>query len=122
MYLRAPTTDKAGTGPESMWVWPGLRLVGAGSGPVKKGVFESVATVSEADGVVTVTLHSGLSLLGTQAVRTLRLCSAITYASCQALTLHGVVRLDCTENRHWTWKHLYVGASRCTAHHLLEVS
>jgi hypothetical protein len=94
--------------------------VGAGSGPVKKGVFESVATVSEADG--TVTLHSGLSLAGAQAVRTLRLCSAITYASCQGLTLHGVVRLDCTESPHWGIKHLYVGASRCTAHNLLEVA
>ena len=103
-------------------MWPGLRLVGAGSGHVKKGVFETVADVTEAEGVVTVTLHSGLSLAGAQAVRTLRLCSAITYASCQGLTLHGVVRLTCTDSPHWGMKHLYVGASRCTAHNLLEVA
>ena len=89
---------------------------------MKKGVFETVAGVSEADGVVTVTLHSGLSLVGTQAVRTLRLCSAITYANCQGLTLHGVVRLDCTESPHFTCRHLYVGSSRCTSHQLLEIS
>ena len=122
VYLRAPMSGKTGTGPEPMWVWPGLRLVGAGCGQVKKGVFETVATVSEADGVVTVTLHSGLSLVGAQAVRTLRLCSAITYASCQGLTLHGVVRLDCTESSHFTCRHLYVGSSRCTSHQLLEIS
>jgi len=54
-------------------------------------------------------------------VRSLRLAYALTYPSTQGLTIPGVVRLDCTENRHFTWKHLYVGSSRSTAHHLLEV-
>jgi len=116
VFLRAPATGKSGTAPESFWAWPGLRLVGAG-GPVKKGVFETVDSV--ADG--TITLHNGLSLVASQAVRGLRLCHAITYASCQGLTLHGRVRLDCTESPHYSSKHLYVGASRCTSHDLLEV-
>ena len=35
--------------PQSMWVWPGLRLIGAG-GKIPKGVFVAVAEV-EPDGV-----------------------------------------------------------------------
>ena len=50
--------------PQSMRVWPGLRLIGAG-GKIPKGVFVAVAEV-EPD----------------------------TYASCQGLTLHNRVRLD----------------------------
>ena len=79
-----------------------------------------MTAVSDVDGV-TVTLHSGMSLVESQAVRTLRLCSAITYASCQGLTLQGVVRLDCTTSPHFTSKHIYVGSSRCTKSELLEI-
>ena len=85
---------------------------------MKKGVFETVAHVTPGE----VVLHSGTRLTAHQAVRSLRLAYALTYPSTQGLTIGpGVVRLDCTENRHFTWKHLYVGASRCTAHTLLEV-
>ena len=91
-------------------------MVGAG-GAVKKGVFEAVAHATPEE----VVLHSGVRLTAHQAVRSLRLAYALTYPSTQGLTIPGVVRLDCTANRHLTWKHIYVGASRCTAHHLLEV-
>ena len=77
-----------------MWVWPGLRLVGVG-GRVKNGAFASVASVSP-DGDVT--LESSTILTAPQAVRTLRLFWAITYAGCQCLTLHGIVRLDFTDH------------------------
>ena len=116
IFFRAPMTGGK-TGPQSMWLWPGLRVIRAGGGPVKKGIFESVATVSE-EGVV---LHSGVSLTAHQAVRTLRLSYALTYASCQGLTLPGVVRLDCTNSPHFSIRHVYVGSSRRTASHLLEV-
>lgn len=72
VFPRARMTGKAGNGPQSMWVWSGLRLFGAG-GPVMKGVFKSVAQVSEDGGV---TLHSGVSLKVSQAIRFLRLCLA----------------------------------------------
>jgi hypothetical protein len=84
---------------------------------LKKGVFETVAHVTPGE----VVLHSGTRLTAHQAVRALRLAYALTYPSTQGLTIDRVVRLDCTENRHFTWKHLFVGASRCTAHNLLEV-
>ena len=118
VFLKAPMTGAIGSGPQSMWIWPGLRLVGAG-GCVKKGVFESVASVSP-DGDVT--LYNGVSLTAYQAIRSLRMSWAITYAGCQGLTLDGVVRLDCTASPHFTGKHLYVGSSRATAHDLLEVT
>ena len=63
---------------------------------------------------------SGLVLTHEQAVQSLRLCYALTYASCQGLTLPGVVRLD-TKSDHFTLKHLYVGLSRATAADLVEV-
>ena len=116
VFLRAPITG-SGTGPQSMFVWAGLRVVGSG-GAVKKGVFEIVASVTE-DGDVT--LSNGVRLTAHQAIRSLRLCWAITYAGCQGLTLEGVVRLDCTDSQHFTARHVYVGSSRATSHQLLEV-
>ena len=46
---------------------------------------------------------------------------AITYASCQGLTLRGRVWLCDTLNPHFSVKHLYVGASRATSAELLSV-
>ena len=54
-------------------------------------------------------------------LRSTRLCHAITYASCQGLTLRGRVWLCDTLNPHFSVKHLYVGASRCTGAELLSV-
>ena len=93
VFLKAPLTGTIGSGPQCMYIWVGLKLVGAG-GSVKKGVFDSVASVSP-DGDVT--LVSGMSLTAHQAIRCLRLCYAITYAGCQGRTLHGELRLDCTD-------------------------
>ena len=117
VFLRAPQTGKDGTGPQSMWVWPGLRVIGAG-GQMKKGVFAKIESVSEDGDVV---LDNGIALSASQACRSMRLAYAMTYPGAQGLTLQGRVRLDCTESAHFSLKHLYVGASRCTAHNLCEV-
>ena len=61
-----------------------------------------------------------LSLTPEATARSLRLTHALTYASCQGLSLKGVRLLD-TSSPHFTWRHLYVGASRCTSARLLEV-
>ena len=53
--------------------------------------------------------------------RATRLCHAITYASCQGLTLRGRVWLCDADNPHFSVKHLYVGASRATSAELLSV-
>ena len=88
----------AGTNqPQTMRLWPGLRLVGAG-GKVPKESFTPA-----------------------ELLRSTRLCHAITYASCQGLTLRGRVWLCDADNPHFSVKHLYVGASRCTGAELLSV-
>ena len=72
-----------------MRVWPGLRLIGAG-GKIPKGVFVAVAEV-EPDGV---RLDNGMRLKNQELLRATRPSHAVTYASCQGLTLHNRVRLD----------------------------
>ena len=71
-----------------MRVWPGLHLIGAG-GKIPKGVFVAVAEV-EPDGV---RLDNGMRLKNQELLRATRPSHAVTYASCQGLTLHNRVRL-----------------------------
>ena len=66
-------------------------------------------------------LSGDLSLTPEDVVKHLRLCHALTYASCQGLTLQGQVRLEC-DSVHLTLRHLYVGISRATSSDLVEVS
>ena len=61
----------------------------------------------------------GLVLSHPQVCQSLRLSYAITYASCQGLTLKGRVRLE-TKSGYLTTRRLYVGISRGTASHLVE--
>ena len=109
------TRTRAGNQPQAMKIWPGLQLIGAG-GRCLKGMFYTVVACDEAK----VELNTGLVLTHQQAFESLRLSYALTYASCQGLTLPGVVRLD-TQSPHFTLKHLYVGVSRATAADLVEV-
>ena len=87
-------------------------MIGAG-GKVQKGTF---LTVEAVEGDV-VRLESGQFF----AVKHTRLCSAITYASVQGLTLRGRVWLYDVESPHFTLKHLYMGCSRATNSELLSV-
>ena len=98
-----------------MILWKGLQLIGAGHRCLK-GVFYEVEEVDQ----TFVWLVGGLKLTHEQAMQSLRLSYALTYASCQGLTLGGVVRLD-TQSTHFTLKHLYVGLSRAKAASLVEV-
>ena len=74
--------------PQSMRVWPGLRLMGAG-GKIPN-VFVAVVEV-EPDGV---RLDNGMRLKNQELLWATRPSHAVTYASCQGLTLHNRVRLD----------------------------
>ena len=58
-----------------------------------------------------------------EAAENLRLCYAAVYHSCQGRTLkrEHVLLTDC-HNRHFTGRHLYVGASRVTAGAYLHVA
>ena len=101
--------------PQTMYIWPGLRLIGAGH-KAPKGIFVEV----KACDAEKVTLDNDLTLTHAQVCQSLRLSHAITYASCQGLTLPGRVRLE-TQSGFLTTRHLYVGASRGTASELVEV-
>ena len=101
---------------QNMLVWPGLRLIGGG-GKTPKGVFVAVTEVEPEH----VRLDNGLRLKQQELLRATRLSHAVTYASCQGLTLQGRVRLD-LGSVHLSLRHLYVGASRATSSDLLEVA
>ena len=105
--------------PQSIWIWPGLELIGAG-GRAKKGLFYRVVSCTDER----VTLEGNgetLGLSADNAVKHLRLTHCLTYASCQGLSLAGVRLLE-TDSPHLTWRHLFVGASRATSSRLLEVA
>ena len=104
VYFRAPETGATGNGPQNMFLWPGLRIVGGG-GALKRGVFATIESIS-ADSEVA--LDNGIKLTASQASRSIRLCYALTYASVQGLTIEGPVRLDCTSSQLFSWRHLYV--------------
>ena len=118
IFLRAPKVTGQGNAPQNMWIWKGLRLLGAGGKcSCPKGVFYEIAECTND----LVKLKGGEELTHDECVKCLRLSYAITYASSQGLTLPGIVRLDDTANRHFTIKHAYVGVSRCTSSALLEI-
>ncbi len=114
IYIMAPPETRAGNQPQSMWVWPGLRVIGAGA-KCLKGLMYTIRSVTEE-----AVLLDGITLTHPEAVKSLRLAYAMTFASCQGLTLAGRLRLE-TDSVHMTTRHLYVGISRATAADLVEV-
>ncbi|CAE7497464.1 unnamed protein product, partial [Symbiodinium microadriaticum] len=76
---------------------------------------------AEAAGPDAVRLDTGERFTHAELLRHTRLCHAITYASCQGLTLQGRVHLCDTSSPHFELRHLYVGASRATSAELLSV-
>ncbi len=93
---------------QDMWVWPGLRLLGcAGHRRIRNGVLYEV----EAVGDDFLTVGEG-RLTFPQAIASLRLAYAQTYASCQGTEFSGSLALWDTTNRHFSRRHLFVALSR----------
>ena len=104
VLVRAGTNARA----QDMWVWPGLRLLGcAGHRLIRNGVLYEV----EAVGDDSITVGEGRRTFQ-QAVTSLRLAYAQTYASCQGTEFSGSVALFDTTNRHFSRRHLFVALSR----------
>ena len=117
VYYRVRAGKRGENNPQHFWAYPGQVLVGAG-GKVRRGVFVTVLAATEEGLVVD---NGGPQTLDREtACSCLRLSHSLTYAAVQGLTLQGRVRLE-TDSPELTIKHLYVGASRCTAFGLLEV-
>ena len=85
IFLKAPLIGKVtgqGNAPQNMWIWKGLRVLGAG-GKCLKGVFYEIKSCD----AESVTLTTEQKLSHDEAVKCLRLSYAITFASSQGLTL-----------------------------------
>jgi hypothetical protein len=106
-----------GNQPQSMWLWPGLTLVGAGGPLCPKGIMVQVVSLS----VDQVTLSNGATLGRERICKCTRLADCLCYASVQGLTLPGVVKLWDTASPMFTLRHLYVGISRATGAQNVEV-
>ena len=118
MYCRyRPRARQQASDPQSLWVWPGCRVVGAG-GKVAKGQICHVVSYTPD----LVELDIGTKLLPDELVRAIRPGHCLVFAGCQGLTLEGLVRIETGNSPHLTIKHLYVGCSRATSHTLLEVT
>jgi len=117
VYCRwKPASREQANDPQSLWVWPGLTVIGAG-GKVSRGVLTEVVSCTPD----AVELSCGVTLAPDVLVRAVRPAHALVYAGSQGLTLPGRVRLE-TDSSHMTLKHLYVGCSKATRHDLLEVA
>ena len=116
VYCRwKPASREQANDAQSLWVWPGLVVIGAG-GKVARGVLtELVSCTHDA-----VQLSCGATLPQNVLVRAVRPAHSLVFALGQGLTLPGRVRLE-TDSSHLTLKHLYAGCSRACSHTLLEV-
>ena len=115
-FRHRPVGDVAGNMPQSMWLWPGITLVGAG-GPCPKGILVEVTSLTDEE----VCLSNGATLRREQVCKCTRFAHCLCYASVQGLTLPGVVRLEDTDSPLFCLRKLYVGVSRATAAGKVEV-
>ena len=106
--------------PQDFWRYQGQQLIGCArqGSSIKNGCFYIVKVVTPER----VELEEGPVMSHAQAGRCLRLTHALTQASCQGLTLQGVVRAVETSSSRFTRRRLYVCISRATAFTLVEVA
>ena len=117
-FRHKPAQGQAtGNQAQSMWLWPGLTLVGAGGPLCPKGIMVQVVSLTEDS----VTLSNGATLGRERICKCTRLAHCLCYASVQGLTLPGIVKLWDTASPMFTLRHLYVGISRATRAQNVEV-
>ena len=121
VFLEAPRIPRVRGGanvPQSMWLWPGIQLIGSCRvGHVMNGCFYTVKAVTDR----TLELENGPVLTHASALHCLRLTYGLTMAGSQGLTLPGRELITDTDSRHFTRKHMFVATSRATAADLVEV-
>ncbi len=116
VFIKAPAAR--GKAAQSMWLYPGIELLGASSG---RGIRNNVMYIVEAVTADSVTV-GGTTLTHAQTLAFLRLSFARTYASIQGTEFNGSLRLHDTENAHFTHRHLIVAISRACAGTLVSVT
>ena len=97
--------------PQSMWIWPGLELLG--SVPIEKyGVRNGVVYIIEWITESMLHFEGGVTLSKEDTVQMMRLSHAMTYASVQGRETEGTLALHDCNSPNMTLKHLYVALSR----------
>ena len=114
IYVKASPVKGQQNTAQNMYIWEGIELLGCVSG-VKKGIKNNcLYTVTKIeDDSVTVKGDEEIKLSFAQLRQVMRLSFARTYASCQGTEFENELRLHCTNNRHFSMRHLFVGMSRC---------
>ena len=110
LFLKAPPSKQANA-PQDMWLQPGLRVMCICEG--KRGrlynhAFFTVTSLGES----TVTLEDDLGtfeIKHEEAVRVLRLTFALTFASCEGMSITEVLRLHDGDQPRFDWRKLFVG-------------
>jgi hypothetical protein len=116
--------------PQSMYVWPGMKIMGQKT--VKDVCMKSqmYEVVSCDDKAIRITVAGSLqarsngviSVVPTsKACELLRLTDALTYQRAQGLTLSGLVVLADTNHAHFELEHLNMGITRATHSDLVEI-
>ena len=104
---------------QNMLVWPGLKLLGC-VGRIKKGVRNGcLYTLKTCDDEVTFE-ELPHSFSYDEVKEMFRLSHAQTYASCQGTEFTEACTLHELEPPRFSWKHLFVGISRCRAAELVS--
>ena len=113
-----PKHKKPGALTQPMWLWPGIRLLGAATegDRVKNQVRYEVAEVGEV-----IRFTCGLTLPAEKVADLFVLSYAQTYASCQGTEFDGSLRLHDTAHKFFTKRHLFVGLSRAKSCFAVDV-
>ena len=93
---------------QTLWIWEGCELIGAGAHKVQNGILYKVAAIEDDH----VRFETGERLSFQEVSRDLRMSFAQTYMSCQGSEFHDSLKLWDVDSKFFTLKHLYVGMSR----------
>ena len=118
LYI-AVKRERPGSLAQSMWIWPGIQLLGCVS--EKKGVRNQVLYTVTGIKATRVNFAGGISLTHEQVSEWTVLSFAQTYANCQGTEFDGTLRLHDTTHRFFTKRHLFVGLSRAKESSAVDV-
>ena len=117
-----PKNKKPGALTQGMFLWPGIKLLGAATegDKVHNQVRYEVAEVATDCSHIRFTC--GLTFPTDKVADLFVLYYAQTYASCQGTEFDGTLRLHDTAHRFFTRRHLFVGLSRAKSCFAVDVA
>ena len=110
------TRDVCQNKPQDFIVWTGMSVVAAttsSSGKYKNGRRYTIQEINDMTVVLRRDDHT-FELKRGEFIRSMRLCYAFTYQSCQGITVDGLLALHNTDHYYFNGKMMYVGVSRAT--------